>query len=245
LVAVPSENADLLGRVFVRPPDSSFTLEEQSAPNPCAEALSAAAPADMRNHYENAIDVSASAEGRALLGAYGFSGEAASASHLLYKITTAKKLTRLDTTPYVECCKTHECGWGYVSALVYGEGEYVSARSSRASGTAQYQLITAQGKASYEALDKKQIHGWLAAVLTAHDRKTAVHPCALDAEWAATECVPKEQIPFMRNMCASNDADRPFWKDSPDMQHQLRQQQADACRWLEEHGLGRPAPSPP
>jgi hypothetical protein len=245
LVAVPSEDAGLLGRVFVRPPDSSFTLEEQSEPNPCDGVLSPAAPADMRNHYENAIQVSASAEGRALLGAYGFAGDAQTASHLLYNITTAKKLTRLDTSAYVECCKTQQCGWGYVSALVYGEGEYVSARSSRASGSAQYQLVSAQGKTSYEALDKKQIHGWLAAVITAHDRRTAVHPCALDSQWAGYECIEKDQVPFMRDRCGTNGAEDPIWRDNPQMQYMERQRQADACRWLDAHGLARPAPMAP
>jgi hypothetical protein len=60
LVPTPSEDTGLLGRTFVRPPDATFSLEEQSQPNPCEAELSAAAPANMSNHYENAIDVSAS-----------------------------------------------------------------------------------------------------------------------------------------------------------------------------------------
>lgn len=238
LVPAPSEDTGLLGRTFVRPPDATFSLEEQSQPNPCEAELRAPAPADMTNHYENAIDVSSSANGRALLGVYGFSGEAASASHLLYKVTTARKLTRLDTTGYVECCKTRACGWGYVSALVYGEGEYVSGRDGSASGSASYELVTAEGKTSYKALDRKQIRGWLAAVITAHDRSTAAHACGIDDVWASYECVPRDRIPQARNLCASDPND-PFWKDDPKMLYNLKERQETACRWLDDHGLGR------
>lgn len=244
LVPTPSEDTALLGRTFARPPDAAFSLEEQSQPNPCESELSAAAPADMSNHYENAIDVSASARGQALLGLYGFSGQAASGSHLLYKVTTAKKLTRLDTTAYVECCKTHACGWGYVSALVYGEGEYVSASHGSASGAASYQLVTVDGKTSYQALDKKQIRGWLAAVITAHDRNTVAHACPIDAVWAGYECVTRDMIPQARDLCGS-DANDPFWKDDPKMLHLLEERQQRACRWLDEHELRRPAAANP
>lgn len=240
LVPTPSEDTGLLGRTFVRPPDATFSLEEQSQPNPCEAELSAAAPANMSNHYENAIDVSSSANGRALLGVYGFSGEAASASHLLYKVSTARKLTRLDTTAYVECCKTHACGWGYVSALVYGEGEYVSARDSSASGAASYQLVTAEGKTSYKALDRKQIRGWLAAVITAHDRNEAAHACSIDYVWASYECVSRDTIAQARHLCGSDPND-PFWKDDPKMLYNLKERQQTACRWLDDRGLSRPA----
>jgi hypothetical protein len=237
LVPTPSEDAALLGRTFARPPDTALSLEEQSQPNPCEAELSATAPVDMRNHYENAIDVSSAAYGKALLGVYGFSGDAASASHLLYKVSTAKKLTRLDTTGYVECCKTHDCGWGYVSALVYGEGEYVSARSAKAGGVASYQLLTAQGKTSYQALERKQIRGWLAAVITAHDRQQAARACPADQQWQAYECVSKDLIAQVRQMCAVDGSQDPFWKDNPDMQYNLKEQRERACRWLDDHRL--------
>jgi hypothetical protein len=191
----------------------------------------------MRNHYENAIDVSSAAYGKALLGLYGFSGDASSASHLLYKVTTAKKLTRLDTSAYVACCKTQACGWGYVSALVYGEGEYVSARSAKAGGAASYQLLTADGKTSYQALERKQIRGWLAAIITAHDRTQAARACPTDEQWQAYECVARDLIPQERQMCASDDSQNPFWKDHPDMQYNLKQQHDQACRWLDDHQL--------
>lgn len=191
----------------------------------------------MTNHYENAIDVQSSGGGRALLGLYGFSARAASASHLLYKVTTARKLTRLDTTAYVSCCKANECGWGYVSALVYGEGEYVSANEAFVSGSAAYQLVTAEGKSSYQALERKQIRGWLAAVITAHDRKSPARACPAEQQWAGYECVDRDFVPRVRQSCASGGADDPFWNDNPSMQHNLREQQAMACRWLDEHHL--------
>jgi hypothetical protein len=237
LVPTPSESSELLGRAFVRPPDATFSLEEQSQPNPCAAELSAPAPAEMKNHYENAVDVEHLASGQALLGLYGFSGRAATASHLLYKVTTARKLTRLDTNGYVSCCQTHDCGWGYVSALIYGEGEYVSASEADASGAGSYQLVTVSGQSRYQALERKQIRGWLAAVLTAHDRTSPAQACPPNQQWAGYECVDRDFIPHVRQSCASSGTDDPFWHDNPRMQHNLREQRATACRWLDEHGL--------
>lgn len=237
LVPVPSEGTELLGRAFVRPPEAAFSLEEQSQPNPCEAQLSAAAPAEMSNHYESAIDLRSFGGASAMLGLYGFSGRAGSASHLLYKVSTARKLTRLDTNDYVSCCQLNDCGWGYVSALIYGEGEYVSASEAAASGSATYQVVTAEGQASYQALDRKQIRGWLAAVLTPHDRRRAAQACSAGEVWAGYECVGRDFVADVRQSCARNGADDPFWKDSPNMQHNLREQQAMACRWLEEHDL--------
>jgi hypothetical protein len=242
LVPTPSEDTGLLGRTFARPPDAALSLEEQSQPNPCEASLSPASQAAMRNHYENAIDVTSAVNGRTVLGVYGFSGEAASASHLLYKVSTAQKLTRLDTTAYVDCCEATDCGWGYVSGLVYGEGEYVSARSADASAGGTYQLITAEGKTSYRALDRKVIRGWLAAVITAHDRSKAAQACPVGQRWHGHECVTNEMIAMARQACAEDASRDPFWKDNPDMQYQLKEEQQQACRWLEEHELPLPAP---
>lgn len=238
LVPVPSEGTELLGRAFVRPPDATFSLEEQSQPNPCDAQLSAATPADMNNRYESAIDLRSFGGASAMLGLYGFSGQAASASHLLYKVSTARKLTRLDTNGYVSCCQSIDCGWGYVSALIYGEGEYVSASEAAASGSASYQVVSAQGQSSYQALDRKQIRGWLAAVITPHDRRRAAHACPGGEVWAGYECVDRDFVGHVRHSCAHNGADDPFWKDSPNMQHNLKEQQSMACRWLAEHDLG-------
>ena len=237
LVATPSEDTGLLGRTFVRPPSAQLSLDEQSQPNPCEASLRAAAPATMRNHYENAIDVSTSASGKALLGVYGFSGQAASASHLLYKVTTAQKLTRFDTNEYVACCKQNDCGWGYVSALIYGEGEYVSALDAEASGGGTYQIVSAEGKASYRALDRKVIRGWLAAVITAHDRTQAAQACPAGEQWQGFQCVSADEIQMARNGCAEDGSKKPFWKDDPNMQYMLHRQHLDACRWLDEHQL--------
>jgi hypothetical protein len=66
---------------------------------------------------------------------------------------------------------------------MYGEGEYVSASEADVSGAATYQLVTASGQSKYKALERKQIRGWLAVILTAHDRTSP-----------ARACPPEEQI---------------------------------------------------
>jgi len=40
-----------------------------------------------------------------MLALYGFGAEVGKATHLLYKVDTSTKLSRIDTAEYQECCK--------------------------------------------------------------------------------------------------------------------------------------------
>jgi hypothetical protein len=241
---VPSETPSLLGRSFKRPPDAAFSLTEQSEPNPCEAALPAPTQAAMSNHYENAMDLSSTGNGQALLGLFGMTAEASHVSHLLFKVQTSQRLERLDSNEYVACCKTHDCGWGYVSALIYGDGEYLSGQQTDAAASGNYEVIQLKGNLHYRVLERKQIHGWLAAVLTAHDRSQAIQACPAGEHWRAIECVDEDTTYAARENCATDRSSDPFWKDSPQMQHSLKEQQASACRWLDDHGIERPRPAP-
>lgn len=242
---VPSEAPSLLGRSFERAPDAALSLTEQSEPNPCEAALPAATSSDMSNHYENAMDLSSVGNGQALLGLFGMTAQASDVSHLLFKLRTSRRLERLDSTEYVACCKTQDCGWGYVSALIYGDGEYLSGQETNVSASASYEVIQLQGRHSYRVIERKQIHGWLAAVLTAHDRSQAVQACPAGEHWRAIECVNDDTIYAAREGCAEDRSADPFWKDSPQMQHSLEQQRESACRWLDDHQIERPRPPTP
>jgi hypothetical protein len=236
----PSDDDGLLGRTFLKPPDTALTLEEQSRPNPCADKLLAAKLAEAPNKYENAIDVKSSASGGALLSLFGFSADFSSATHLVYKVNTQKKLTRLDTSEYETCCKTNQCGWGYVSSLIFGEGEYASAQETSASAGGSYTVVTLRGSTSFKILNKKDIKGFLAAVITAHDRSAAAQACSPDQEWLAVECVDKGVAARQRGWCAEDGSKDPMWKDDPEMRRMEKEQQDRACRWLDDHKLPRP-----
>lgn len=241
IIPTPSDDDGLLGRSFTRPPDTGLTLEEQSQPNPCADKLSPPKDAAMGNKYENAIDVRASASGGALLGLYGFSADVSKATHLVYKVNTTKRLSRLDTNDYVECCKQKGCGWGYVSALVYGDGDYVSGEETQAQAEGHYTVVTGKGATSFKVLNKRQIKGFVAAVLTAHDRGAAAQACPPGETWGATECVSNERVEQARMGCRGQFPGMPQMPaeegESPEMKQLGAQQQQQACMWLDMHKL--------
>jgi hypothetical protein len=246
VIPTPGDDASLLGRVFVRPPDSALTLEEQSSPNPCAGALDAPRSSPMTNRFENAIATQDAVTARGLLSTYGFSAAAGLATHLLYKITTSSKRTQLDTTAYQACCREHDCGWGYVQALVQGEGEYAAGSEATAALQGNYVVLTGGAARSFRVTQRREVRGYLAALVAAHDRREAVQPCAPGHEWAAIECVPKGQTAQMEDVCrhGTPESRNPFWKDSEGMQKMFRDDQRAACDWLVEHGHVRRAPSP-
>jgi hypothetical protein len=245
VIPTPSDDDGLLGRTFSRPPDTALSLEEQSQPNPCAEKLAEARIVDMTNSYENAIDVKTVAGGGAMLGMFGFSADASVATHLLYKVQTQRKQSRLDTHEYVECCQTANCGWGYVSALIYGEGEYASGQKADVAAQGNYQIYSGGGSHSYNLLNKRNIKGYLAAVITAHDRSQAVQACASDQEWAGIECVKKGEIQEQQSKCRGNlgmmnmlqahQGDEDDEEAGASVEQLMKMMQQQACDWLDRH----------
>lgn len=242
IVPVPTDDASLLTRVFRAPPDTALSLEEQSEPNPCAEKLGPMVQGAMPNHYENAIDARASGKTSAILSAYGFQGSADSSSQLLYKIDTTSKVARFDTTEYQACCREHDCGWGYVQSLVYGQGEYAAGSEVNASAQGNYNVVRGDVKTWFKVKATRRVKGFMAATLVAHDRSQAVQACPPGMVWAKRECLPPNMISDREQLCAHGDpqAKDPMWQDSPQMLATFKERQDDACRWLEEHGLKVP-----
>ncbi|MEZ4227476.1 MAG: hypothetical protein R3B13_41440 [Polyangiaceae bacterium] len=235
LIPAPSTDDGLIGRRFRAPPDTALSLEEQSEANPCAEHLATAATAEMPNQYENAIDVKTTANA-GMLGLFGFSADASHATHLLYKVTTSEKLTRLDTAEYVACCKREECGWGYVSALIRGEGEYVSAQQTELSASGNYTVYSGGASHAFRALTRRRIHGYLAAVIVAHDRSQSVQACPPGHEWAKIECVEKGEIEAQRAKCSGKRSSALELLDVREVDDYVR---TNACDWLDAHGQSR------
>jgi hypothetical protein len=186
LVPLPSEDDSILGRILPEPPAPGRSLEETARANPCADKLSEPRTSPTANSFEDAQELSVHGKARAMLGAFGFSGDAERATHFVYKLETSKRVSRQDTAEYNACCAAKGCGYGYVSALVYGEGEY--ATGEEASGSAQVDVMavgSAAGGARVKVLHKRKVKGWLAAVVTVTDPKKGETLGALGVAQAA------------------------------------------------------------
>src|SRR5262249_31150644 len=72
---------------------------------------------------------------------------------------------RVDTAEYEACCKEKECGYGFVSALVYGSGEYATAEEAVGAASANVSIVRAEGTASFKVLHRRGVRGWVAALL--------------------------------------------------------------------------------
>jgi len=247
IVPTPSDDDTLLSRSFATPPNTALTLEEQSVPNPCADKLGSVHQAQMPGHYESAVDTHDAVRTNALLSLYGFSADASIATHLLYKVNTSVRVTRLDTNEYVACCKQHDCGWGYVQSLIFGEGEYAAGAEANANAQGNYSVVSGRMARSFRVKSTRAVKGYLAAVIVAHDRRQAVRACEPNYEWAKIECVPLGALSEQEQLCrhGSPQASQAFWQGNQGMQDLFWQEQLNACQWLALHGGPSLQPAPP
>ena len=170
MMPVPSEDDSILGRILMTEPQGASSFEAEARPNPCEAALETASEYPLVQEIHRAQELGAGGEARAVLSGFGFSGSVSNDTHLVFDLTTSRKLVRRDTTEYLACCREHDCGFGYVSTLVYGEGEYASGRSTRVAAEADY-IGLAGGGASVNvaATERKRVKGWVLAVVTPHE----------------------------------------------------------------------------
>jgi hypothetical protein len=175
LLPLPSEEETLLGRVLPELPQAGRSLEEISRPNPCAEALTGAKVTPLASTFVDAQEVSGNAQAKAMLGVFGFEGDASKASHFAYHLETTKRAALTDTTEYVKCCEENDgaCGVGFVSALVYGEGEYSTGEETSAQGAVTVPMAGAGGGVRLKVLHRRKVKGYLAALVTLTNKKSA------------------------------------------------------------------------
>lgn len=166
LIPAPSDDDSMLGRILTSAPEPGRSIEELIAPNPCAEALEPSKSSAMENSFEDARELAVGAKARATFGMFGLSADVQRATHFVYKLQTEKRQSRPSTTTYAECCKKKDCGYGYVSALVYGHGEYASAEESAGSGGVDMAIASTEGTASLKILSRRKVKGYIAAMVT-------------------------------------------------------------------------------
>lgn len=166
LLPLPSDDQTLLGRVLSATPEPGRALEELSRPNPCADKLGDVRTIPLASTFEDVHELTFAGTVRAMLGTFGFQGDARRATHFIYKLETSRRVSRADTAEYALCCREHDCGYGYVSALVYGEGEYATAEETGASGGANVAVASADGMLHARVLHRRKVHGFVAGLVT-------------------------------------------------------------------------------
>jgi hypothetical protein len=170
---LPSDDRSLLGRVLEAPPTEGQSLEEVARPNPCAAKLTAASEVPSVATFEDAEQLAVGGSVRATLGTFGFSGDLSRVTHFVYKLETARRAAVQDTAEYAACCKDNACGYGFVSALVYGEGEYATGEESSAAAGANVAFAKADGTAAIKILHRRRVQGWVAAMIRVTDNGKA------------------------------------------------------------------------
>jgi hypothetical protein len=171
LIPLPTEDDALLGRVIPDVPEPGETLEAVSRPNPCGDKLEPPKETSLASTFEYAEELGADQSAGAILGSFGFSADASQATHFLYTLRTTRRLAVSDTNDYEACCKEKACGYGFVSALIYGDGEYATGAEATGSVSGGVPLVaSASGGVQVKTLDKKKVKGWIAAVVTVTDR---------------------------------------------------------------------------
>lgn len=185
LMPLPSEDSSVLGRILTAPPEAGRSLDEISRPNPCADKLTPQQEAAQSAEFNDARELKVSGSTKAMLGAFGFSADADHATHFVYKLSTDKRVGRTDTTEYTTCCQQKGCGYGFVGALVHGEGEYATGEETSGSGSANVMMVgSAQGRVSLKTLHKRKVKGYVAAIVVVTDTSKVkpTDPLGLAAE---------------------------------------------------------------
>jgi hypothetical protein len=191
LMPLPTEDDALLGRMVPEVPEPGRTLEEIARANPCGDKLTQKKETRLASTYEYAEELAAGAKAEAALGAFGFKAEGGRATHFVYKLKTDRRAAVTDTVDYDKCCKeAGGCGYGYVSSLVYGTGEYATGEET--SGSAGVNVVgvgSASGSVALKILNKRQVKGWVAVVITVTDptKKEHVGPLGIAQAAGITE----------------------------------------------------------
>jgi hypothetical protein len=204
LIPLPSEDDTLLGRVLPGPPPAGQSLAAIARPNPCGDKLTEVQRSPLSDTFQDAQELSVGAGARAVLGPYGFQGDAEHATHFFYRLETAKQESRTDTNDYVACCKAAECGYGYVSALVYGDGEYATGEETQASGQVDFIVGSAQGNVRLRALHRRKVHGYVAALVAVTDPAKAVGALGVLGTTQAAG-IKEEELPATVKQIYDND----------------------------------------
>jgi hypothetical protein len=197
LVPLPNDDDALLGRILLDVPENGRSLDEVSRPNECSDRLSPKKEGPLASTFEDAQELSAGGKARGALGAFGFEGDAQTATHFYYKLDVNKRVSQTDTTEYVACCKEKgTCGYGFISSLIYGDGQYATAAETSAEGSVTIPVAGgAGGFVKAKILHRRNVHGYVAALVTVTDPQSSKSPTVLGDPAALGITMTEENLP--------------------------------------------------
>jgi hypothetical protein len=170
MIPVPSDDDSILGRIVQSEPGTTTSFEAEARPNPCEQHLQPPREDALEQEIHRAQEIGGGAHARAMLHGFGFSAQTEHDTHLVFDVGTTKKVVRRDTAEYLACCRSHDCGFGYISTLVYGRGEYAAGRETRVQAEADYLgLAGGGGTVNVAASERRSVRGYVAAVVTPHE----------------------------------------------------------------------------
>lgn len=196
-VLLPKSNDDrsLIGKLVMETPEAGKSLEDVAKPNECAEKLGAPKEEPVVATFEDAQGLAAGNRKKAALKAFGLEDEDGSGTHFYYKLDVEKRSTVTVTPEYATCCKDKgTCGYGVITALGYGQGEFAVVGEESA-GRASIQIPVSQEERGFinaRFLRKKYVYGYVAALVSVADPATApaVKPLSLLGDPKATASDP-------------------------------------------------------
>jgi hypothetical protein len=196
-VLLPKSNDDrsLIGKLVMEPPGAGKSLEDVAKPNECADKLGPPKEEPVVATFEDAQGLALGDRKRATLQAFGLEDEDGSGTHFYYRLDVEKRSTVTVTPEYATCCKDKgTCGYGVITALGYGQGEFAVVGEESA-GRASIQIPVSQEERGFinaRFLRKKYVYGYIAALVAVADPATAANakPLSLLGDPKATAAEP-------------------------------------------------------
>ncbi|MGD0678486.1 MAG: hypothetical protein ABSC94_24015 [Polyangiaceae bacterium] len=160
----------LLGRVLLDVPGNGRSLDEVSRPNDCGDKLGEKKEQPLVGTFEDTQELASGGKAGAALRMFGLEADAEAATHFYYKLDLERQVTRAATPEYLACCKDKgTCGYGFVSALAYGQGVYASAVENGVEGSVDLPVTEARGFLKAKILQKRYVYGYVAAFVSIAD----------------------------------------------------------------------------
>jgi len=171
LVPRSSDDHALLGRVLPDAPDNGKPLDEVARPNECADKLGPEKTEPVVATFEDAQGLAADGKAKAALAPFGFEEDAPSATHFYYRLDIEKRITVAVTPEYLACCKDKgTCGYGIVTALGYGQGEFAAVLRDDTGASVEIPVAAEErGFIKAKVLHKRYVYGYVAALVTVTD----------------------------------------------------------------------------
>jgi hypothetical protein len=161
LIAVPSNDDTLAGKVFIPRPQTRGTDVDFQA-NPCADHLEVQAfeanrrVSDVRR-FDSGVNASA------LIKVVDISASANEVTDYQYDFNITRKLVADDTVAYAKCCAKSRgaCGDRFVRELYYGSGTYRLLQKSSVEGSLGVPVVGGVGaNSNYTTLGEQSFEGY-------------------------------------------------------------------------------------